>query len=274
MSTERIEATSHTVSEDIVELRSFPVRSGETPQSASPRTLYCVPAAGVGARAFLMPFAHSRLRTALRVVQLPGREDRLHEPAVEDVPQIARALAASVHAAQRESVNPSGYALFGHSFGAMVVLETARVLEDLGAAPPAVLAVAGCVPPHLPSVVRFEEMDDDEIVVALADLGGVDLRGDIGRELAALVLPALRADCRAFAGYLRTVGERTVGCPVLALSGSTDDAVPLDKITEWRRYTRAGFTAQEVSGDHFFPVRSEHALWATAGHGRTTTSPV
>lgn len=252
---------------DVVELRSLPVRAGQSPPVTAPRIVYCVPAAGAGARAFLVPFAKSSLRPALRVVQLPGREDRLLEPPVEHISEIARALAARIVAE-----NVDDYALFGHSFGAMVMLETTRALEDLGAPPPAVLTVAACIPPHLPSVVRFEEMDDDEIVVALANLGGVDLRGEVGRELASLVLPALRADCRAFSRYLGTAGDRPVGCPVLALCGSTDDGVPLAKVVEWNRYTRAGFTAREIPGDHFFPVRSEDALRAGLEHGRSSTS--
>jgi pyochelin biosynthetic protein PchC len=228
-------------------LRDRPVPSG--------RTVYCVPSAGTGARTFLASFASSPLRENLRVVQLPGREDRIDEPCMDDVMQMAALVAHAVAAEQCEN-----YALFGHSFGALVMLETARSLERMHAPAPAVLAVAACLPPHLPAFDRFDEMTPAQIVEVLQNLGGLDLSGPRGERLRPLILPALIADCRASTRYLDAAGRGTVHSPIVAMGGSRDPAVAVERMAGWREYTDAGFSAQEYPGGHFFPLESELAL--------------
>lgn len=219
------------------------------------RTVYCAPAAGTGAQSFLASFARWPLRANLRVVQLPGREDRMGEPHLADLTEMADLVAEAVAADGADD-----YALFGHSFGALVMLETARRLEHRRR-PPALLAVAACAPPHLPTR-GFDGMDSAQIAEAFQDLGRMDFSGPLGEKLAALVLPALTADCRAFSKYLAAPDTRPVGVPILAMSGTLDAAIPAEKAAAWRHYTRAGFTALEFGGGHFFPLESDLPLRA------------
>lgn len=219
------------------------------------RTVYCVPAAGTGAQSFLASFARSPLRANLRVVQLPGREDRITEPHLDDITEMAELVAAAVAADGADD-----YALFGHSFGALVMLETARRLERRPR-PPALLAVAACSPPHLPTP-GFDGMSPAEIAEAFQDLGRMDFSGPLGEKLAALILPALTADCRAFSKYLDAPDTRPVGVPILAMSGTLDTVIPAERTAAWRRYTRSGFTPLEFDGGHFFPIESDLPLRA------------
>ncbi|MEU9479456.1 alpha/beta fold hydrolase [Streptomyces sp. NPDC048191] len=239
-------------------LRRFPGTAGEedgpVPRG---RTVYCVPAAGTGARGFLVPFARSPVRGNLRVVQLPGREDRLDEPCMDDVLEMAALVADAVAGADADD-----YALFGHSFGALVMLETARRLERIHAPAPALLAVAACAAPHVPAFMRFDEMEPRRIAEALRDLGGLDFSGPLGDELAALVLPALSADCRASTRYLDAPGQGTVACPILAMGGTLDPAVTRERTAAWRGYTDSGCAVREYAGGHFFPLESDLPLRA------------
>lgn len=221
----------------------------------SGRTVYCAPSAGTGARTFLASFARSPLRENLRVVQLPGREDRVGESCLDDIMEMA-ALIAQAIVAERSG----DYALFGHSFGALVMLETARSLERIHAPAPAVLAVAACVPPHLPAFARWDEMEPAEMAEALQDLGGLDFSGQRGERLRPLVLPALAADCRASTRYLDAPGRGAVHSPILAMSGSRDPAVTVEGMAGWREYTDSSFSAREYPGGHFFPLESELPL--------------
>ncbi len=241
-------------------LRSFPDGGvKDDPAASSSRVVYCVPAAGAGARTFLLPHAPSPLRQQLRVVQLPGREDRIGEPCLEDIHDMA-ALVAEAIAAD----GCGDYALFGHSFGALVMLETARILEQTSAPAPAVLGVAACAPPQLPPFASFDQLDPAEIVEALQDLGGLDLRGQRGERLKPLVLPALTADSRAFTRYLAAPPRAPIASPVLALCGSRDPAVTVEQAAGWREHTRSAFAVQEFRGGHFFPLESELPLRAVA----------
>ncbi|MFJ2027223.1 thioesterase II family protein [Streptomyces sp. NPDC087897] len=250
-------------------LRSFrtPPTGGDGPAPPG-RTVYCVPAAGTGARSFLLPFARSPLRTHLRVVQLPGREDRLGEPCLDDITRMGALLAETVL-----SEGTDDFALYGHSFGALVALETTRALERLRAPAPALLTVAACAAPHLPQAVRFDRLAPRQIARALRNLGGLDFDGPLGEDMAAAVLPALTADCRACTRYLDALGQVSVGCPVLAQGGTRDPGVPMERITPWQDCTTSAFTAQTYPGGHFFPLESEHPLAAVLDwqpeHART-----
>ncbi len=240
-------------------LRSFPDAVARRDPAAPPaRTVYCVPSAGTGARTFLAAFAQSALRANLRVVQLPGREDRFAEPCMDDIREMA-ALVADAVVADRHGAD---YALFGHSFGGLVMLETARRLERIGAPPPAVLAIAACAPPHLPAFARYDELEPAEIVEALQELGGLDFSGRRGELLKPLVLPALAADARACTRYLDDADGDRIACPILAMSGSHDPALTSEEAAGWREYTAAAFETREYPGGHFFPQESALPLSA------------
>lgn len=238
-----------------VVIRRFPP-AGDPP--APTRTIYCAPAAGTGARTFLVPFARSPVRESLRVVQLPGREDRVREPCMDDIREMAALTAEAI------APGAGDYALFGHSFGAALMLETARRLERIGAPPPALLAVAGFAPPHVTLPVQLHGLTDAEVAKAVQDLGGLEFSGPRADELKARVLPALGADFRALARYLDAPGEGVVATPILAMTGALDTSVSLAELASWRSYTTARFEAREFAGGHFFPLESDVPLRAVA----------
>ncbi|WP_326809816.1 thioesterase domain-containing protein [Streptomyces scopuliridis] len=153
------------------------------------------------------------------------------------------------------------FALFGHSFGALVMLETARRLERIHAPTGrALVAVAACAAPHLPPFARFDEMAPMQVAEALQDLGGLDFSGPRGDEPAALVLPSLSADCRASTRYPDAPGQGTIGSPILAQSGTLDPAVTTEKMAPWRDYTDSGSAVRAHAGGHSFPPESDLPL--------------
>src|SRR5262245_5024504 len=104
-------------------------------RSFSPRPdprlrLWCLPHAGGSASMFRdwpggLPGA-----VEVGASQLPGREDRIAEPAVDDAAELADQL--------WQHVGPHldrPYALFGHSMGALIAFELARRARAAGAEP-------------------------------------------------------------------------------------------------------------------------------------------
>ncbi|MGH3167638.1 MAG: thioesterase II family protein [Trebonia sp.] len=241
-------------------MRSLPAIAAADGEQAPPdRVVYCVPAAGAGARSFLNPFARSSLRACLRVVQLPGREDRLNDPCIDDIMDMAALIAAAIAEA-----GAGDYALFGHSFGALVMLETARRLEQLHARTPALLAVAACPSPRVSSGVPFGKLEPADLATALRGSGRLDSADPLGDELAALVMPSLDADCGAVARYLGAPGHGEVASPILAMGGALDQIVTVEKMASWRECTQSDFEFREYPGGHFFPLESDLPLRAVA----------
>src|SRR5690349_1857727 len=80
--------------------------------------LFCFPYAGGGASTYRSWPAYLRDEIEMVAVQLPGREERLREPAFDSASELCLQL-ASVLAPYLDRP----FALFGHSMGALVAFE-------------------------------------------------------------------------------------------------------------------------------------------------------
>jgi surfactin synthase thioesterase subunit len=185
-------------------------------------------------------------------VQYPGRLDRLSEPCVDSVGELARGVAEELRDWLDRPI-----VLFGHSLGASVAFEVARWMAvDLGVQPRE-LVVSGR---HAPADVRdsgVHRRDDDGLLAELTSLNGTDPRVLAEPELMEMFLPALRADYRAAETYVYSAGP-PLGCPILALVGDSDDHVSPSEMRRWDSYTTGEFELAVLPGDHFYlaPQRS------------------
>lgn len=209
----------------------------------------CFPAAGGSAGAF-RPLAQ-QLAQGLSVygVQYPGRQDRLDDPPIEDLAELAEQVTADLlgwGAVPR-------LALFGHSMGATVAFEVARRLQRKGR-DPVRLFVSGRIAPDASYSGGLHTGPDADLIADLERLASdpasvAALRSD--PELAELVLPPLRADYRAVETYVFESGER-LRCPVSVLFGDADPTVTTEQAQGWRAHTNAEFDVTTFPGGHFY----------------------
>lgn len=219
----------------------FPPKTVET----APR-LYCVPSAGSGATLYL-PWRQAMAGLFdVRPVQLPGHETRRAEPPVGRVEPVAEALAEAIAADQAES--PADYALFGHSFGALVAFETARVLQTrcCRTALPLFLAASASRAPHQGS--RLQVKDSIEFLRAA---GGTPPEVLENAEFMAVIEPALSADLEAESVYLRT-SEARLRLPIAAFGGRADPFTAPEDVASWAAHTAEWCSVTLLEGGHFF----------------------
>lgn len=95
--------------------------------------LICFPHAGGAASAYRPLSRQLKPHIEVRAVQYPGRQDRRHEPPAAGI----RELAAVVAGKLEDDDGAAPFAFFGHSMGALVAYETARLLEQRGPDHPA-----------------------------------------------------------------------------------------------------------------------------------------
>nr|CBL93724.1 GetN [Streptomyces sp. L-49973] len=104
------------------------------------------------------------------LLQTPGRENRLAEPAVDDIDALVTQLATAL----RGHLD-APFALFGHSMGSLVAFELAAHLErtEPGLPGPVALFVSAESAPHLlvPPEVTDEQLTDEQF---LADRTGLE----------------------------------------------------------------------------------------------------
>lgn len=221
-------------------------------QAAARVSLICLPHAGAGASAFARWAALMSPSIEVVCVQPPGRESRSAEAAIPSTVGLARSIAEVA-----EPVLERPYALFGHSFGAMVAYELARELRGLGHPEPVRLFVSASRGPYQPwEHPSIHHLDDLALAREVERRYGTPVPAEVleSPELRGLFLPPLRADLEAVEAYAHVDGE-PLACPISAFAGDSDGMANADTVAGWARATAGGFRLRVIRGGHFF-VRS------------------
>jgi surfactin synthase thioesterase subunit len=223
------------------------------PPDADPRAalrLVMLPYSGAGAPVYHEWVSLLPSDVACQRIQLPGRLDRHDEPLLESVEAVVGSLVRVLDS----TLDDRPYALFGHSMGALVAYRLAVALRQ--AAGPALLAVSGWAPrAGVASLRGLADQPDGVLIDAMRGLGTLP-SGAATPELAALAVPAFRADLRVCAGYVDD--EATVDCPVVAFAGRDDPLFPPASLRVWRDRTPSFLGVRVLPGDHMFVHR--HAV--------------
>ncbi len=189
-------------------------------------------------------------------VQMPGRDQRLRDPLVQDMSELMTGLVpALVECADRSLI------FFGHSAGAYVALEAARQLEREHNLVIDRLIVAGSNAPQTGAPLHYGlgELSDKLFLAEIRNLGGTPPQVLEHPELLALFLPIMRADIRLAENY-RVPLHDPIAAPITALRGEDDWHTGEDAMRRWGELTRGDFRFHNVPGDHFFPYRSRRSL--------------
>ncbi len=227
--------------------------------------LFCVPFAGAGASMFRTWAAHLPEAVEVCAVQLPGRENRVHEPLYTDM---TRLVPAAADALSPHLTKP--FAFFGHSMGAHVAFELTRALRRRGGPLPRHLYVSGRWAPQIPPRdPPTYDLPDAEFRQELRRLNGGRQAASESSELTTALLPMIRADFAICETYAYEEGP-PLACPIAAWGGANDPDVTVADVQAWRDQTTTSFSCDIMPGDHFFLLTSEEAFLASLS-GRLAT---
>jgi surfactin synthase thioesterase subunit len=207
-------------------------------------TLLCVPYAGAGA-AFYHPWrASAPAGLQLVALQLPGREERIEEPPCGDVAAAVADLAGQLDALS------GPVAVFGHSYGAVLGYELARLLAVKGVDVRHLFA-SGSPAPDAGRGTHTAHLSDDEFVDRIGEFAGYRHPAFEIPELREMLLPALRADVHAHEAYQHRWREPSP-VPVTCLRGRDDHLVPPGYAAGWQRVTSRPVERLEFDGGHMY----------------------
>ncbi|MCX4695647.1 thioesterase II family protein [Streptomyces sp. NBC_01408] len=216
--------------------------------------LLCLPHAGGSATAYFALSRELAPEVEVLAVQYPGRQDRRNEPLLDSIEELRDGVA--------EALTPwldRPIALFGHSMGAVLAYEVARLLCQDGGTLPAHLFVSGRGNPAQGVNMPLDELDDRAMITALDNLGGTDIGLLADEDVLRMVAPAIRSDYRAVRTYRHTPGP-LLPCPVTALVGDADAMAPVEEVDKWRAYTSADFRLKVFQGGHFYLSKQFHKV--------------
>lgn len=224
----------------------------EKPRLDAGVRLFCFHYAGGGGSIFRHWTASLPEEVELVAVQLPGRENRMNEPLLHSMEHVAPPIADAL-----APLLDKPFAFFGHSTGALIGFEVARVLRQRVLPQPQLLiASAQNAPEVKPQIIRHQ-LSDPEFIEVLRRCNGTPDAILTDPTLLELLLPRIRADGELFETY-RYERQAPLDCRIVVLYGSDDDMVDSDGLARWKRETQSSFCRYRIPGDHFF-IHSEEA---------------
>ncbi len=225
--------------------RPAPISVFPIPKTNLPR-LFCFPHAGGGSATFL---SWTLPNADILPARLPGRETKIQDPPIETLDALLATLRSAI-----DLERP--FALFGHSLGAIVAFELARLLP---VAPACLIASAARAPQFRLNWQPPPDPTDEEFMAELRRLEGVPPEALDNPELLEIVLPALRADTGLYRRYVYTPGP-PLACPIFAYGGESDPAVTPDHLRAWEQQTTSAFRFRLFPGGHFYLNTSRPAF--------------
>ncbi|MBD1879521.1 thioesterase II family protein [Coleofasciculus sp. FACHB-T130] len=224
------------------------------PNPLSSLRLFCFPYAGGGALNFRTWSQGLPVGVEVCAVELPGRGKRILEAPFTQALPLVQAIA---HALLPYLDKP--FAFFGHSMGALVSFEVARLLRRKYGISPVHLFVSGRSAPQLPAKEPpIHALPEPAFIEELRRLNGTPEAVLENVELMELLLPILRADFAVLETYVYAA-EPPLQCPITAFGGLQDVKVSVERLEAWQQQTSAKFSLQMLPGDHFF-VQSAQPL--------------
>lgn len=214
--------------------------------------LFCFPHAGGNSSLFGKWPASLPATIEVRSVELPGRQSRFKERAVNQMPLLARTLA--------DELTPSldlPFALFGHSMGALLAFEIARELRRRRAPQPIHLFVSAQSAPQLPRPRTLLHLLPNQLFLeqVVQHVPAAALRD---AELLRMMLPVLRADIALSETYSYSA-EPPLACPITATGGLMDYSVNQMQLNAWQVQTAGGFKLLMFRGNHSY-IQTETPL--------------
>jgi len=226
--------------------------------------LVCFPHSGGGPSAFAAwPEMLDEFKIEVVAISTPGHERRIDAKPIQDW----KVLVAEITEALSESgiVDDVPYALFGHSFGAVLACEVARRLDATmipqRPRPIHVFASAHAGPAQAAAhrddgSGTMHTMDVPDLVKAVERFGFLPAEVLSNEGLLKAVIPGLRADFQMYETYVPDADRKKLPCSITAMGGK-EDKVGDAALQCWAEETTQALLGPVLlPGAHFYLMNS------------------
>ena len=217
------------------------------------KRLFCLPPAGAGTTIF-QPLQQIKVSGIdIFPVQLPGRENRFHEPIPTSIEQLAAQMAEELR-----PFTDRPYAILGYSMGASIGYEIVRQWHFSGVRLPSGFFALAARPPHVASRGEnaIHQLQGDAFCQALARLGGTPAELLENDEIMSIYEPIIRHDflnCHHF----QSQPIANLNLPITALVSDRDTMLHIDEARAWEDCTVGSFSLEVLRGELHIVSSSE-----------------
>jgi medium-chain acyl-[acyl-carrier-protein] hydrolase len=224
------------------------------PNPAAKLRLFCFPYAGSGALIYRNWSRSLPAHVEVCPVQLPGRGSRQRETPFIRMDQLVKATLREMR-----PYLDKPFAFFGHSMGAIIGFEMARLLRRDDATLPVHLFVSGrSGPPVRKPTTQTYNLPDAAFMEELQRLKGTPAEVLEHPELMQVLIPLIRADFELIQTY--TYSDEPPLNIFLTAIGGLQDEITREELEGWRAETTSAFSLRMLSGDHFYLTTNQQLL--------------
>jgi medium-chain acyl-[acyl-carrier-protein] hydrolase len=231
------------------------------PNYSADLRLFCFPYAGGSAMTYRTWQDFLPKNIEVCPVELPGRGSRMREIPYKNMAPLVNDLGLAL-----QSYLEKPYVFFGHSMGALIGFEIARLFRRQQLPGPLHLFASGHVAPQVGYLHHpIYDLPEHEFIEELRKLEGTPEAVLNNAELMQLLIPMLRADFEVNETY-SCAPEPPLDLPISVYGGLTDIDVSREHLEAWREQTASQFRLQMFAGGHFFLQNSQTLLLRTLTH--------
>ncbi|EEP93157.1 type I polyketide synthase [Yersinia kristensenii] len=226
--------------------------------------LFMIPSMGAGATMFAHFLYNPPEDCEVYSVQLPGRENRLHDalythltPLLNDLEKVL----IDVLAEDKQQHNwQGGVVIYGHSYGGIIAFELCRLLRRKYGITPIHFFASATMPPQLTGkwknqdTMRESSITSNSAQKILGLLSYIDDADFINK-----VLPGMRRDMPLLMSY-DYQDDSPLSCPITVFSAIEDEVTQAEEMALWAEQTTSRFQQYLVHGDHWFVSRNKEFI--------------
>ncbi|NET02725.1 MAG: thioesterase [Sphaerospermopsis sp. SIO1G2] len=217
------------------------------PNPQAKMRLFCLPYAGGSAYIFRTWAKNLPPTIEVCPIEIPGRGRQIVLPPHTEMQSLVAEITKNLL-----PFLDKPFALFGHSMGAEVSFELARLLRsDYNLQPLNLFISARKAPQIQPTKKSLHKLPDQEFWQEVNKLSGTPDQVIENDEMIELFLPILRADFTTLETHIYT-NQPPFDFPIHVFGGLQDIEVPKYQLEAWQEHTTAEFSLQMLEGDHFF----------------------
>ncbi|MGB3468122.1 MAG: thioesterase domain-containing protein [Cyclobacteriaceae bacterium] len=211
--------------------------------------LFCFPYSGGSSSVFNRWRTQLRHEIELRPIELAGRGSRMDEPFNQNLEE----LIDDVYGQIKAEVSSAPYALFGHSFGALICYQLIEKIKQNKLPKPQHVFFSGRGAPHLPNDERkmYHLMNFVELKDELINFGGTPKEFFDHPELMNMFLPVLKNDFKMGFGFNFSGDICKYDGDITVFQGK-EEKDTATRLTGWKDYTSGICHIIYFNGGHFF----------------------
>ncbi len=219
--------------------------------------VYCLPYAGGTKMSYFDWVSEFSDEAEIVPMEYNGHGERFSEAFYSSAEEAAKDICERIMADR-----PSSYVIYGHSFGSMIAVLAAEIMEYEYNKKPLAVIVGGMRPMHLKYKDKvLHNLPKNELMQEIFELGQTSEEIMSEPELVDLIYDIIYNDLLIDETYVYdTESHKKLTVPMVVMTGTEDHEAPVDDMKEWNNYTDGRFYIKEFESGHFFPFQCEEFI--------------